>query len=114
MTLPNHKIEVKDLSKKGIIFREEVLKGGRNKKPFIFKGYKTEEDRINETIKNNRYLFNYPEKEDSKISKTIEEKEDVFNFDIPNPNSKLAPLGLDKEKLNYMMKNYNSPTKNEI
>ncbi len=105
MTLPNHKIEVKDLSKKGIIFREEVLKGGRNKKPFIFKGYKTEEDRINETIKNNRYLFNYPEKEDSKISKTIEEKEDVFNFDIPNPNSKLAPLGLDKEKLNYMMKN---------
>ena len=105
MTIPNHKIEVKDLSKKGIIFREEILKGGRNKKPFIFKGYKTEEDRINETIKNNRYLFNYPEKEDSKLSKTIEEKVDVFNFDIPNPNSKLSPLGIDAEKLNYMMKN---------
>ena len=105
MTIPNHKIEVKDLSKKGIIFREEILKGGRNKKPFIFKGYKTEEDRINETIKNNRYLFNYPEKEDSKLSKTIEEKVDVFNFDIPNQNSKLSPLGIDSEKLNYMMKN---------
>ena len=102
MTLPNHKIEVKDLSEKGIIFREELLKGGRNKKPFIFKGYKTEQDRINDTIKNNRYLYNIPDKEDSK-SKTIEEKEDVFNFDIPNP--KVNPLGIDAEKLNYMMKN---------
>ena len=94
MTLPNHKIEVKDLSEKGIIFREELLKGGRNKKPFIFKGYKTEQDRINDTIKNNRYLYNIPDKEDSK-SKTIEEKEDVFNFDIPNP--KVNPLGIDAE-----------------
>ena len=103
MTLPNHKIEVKDLSEKGIIFREELLKGGRNKKPFIFKGYKTEQDRINDTIKNNRYLYNIPDKEEISKSKTIEEKEDVFNFDIPNP--KVNPLGIDAEKLNYMMKN---------
>ena len=86
MTIPAQKIELRDLSYRELSFRDEP-KTERKKKPFIFKGYKTEEDRINETIKNNRYLFNFPEEEKGKNTKTNDAKEDIFNFDIPNPKS---------------------------
>ena len=106
MTIPAQKIELRDLSYRELSFREEP-KSERKKKPFIFKGYKTEEDRINETIKNNRYLFNFPEEEKGKNSKTIDVKEDIFNFDIPNPKSaKLnRTITLNNDELKYMLKN---------
>ena len=106
MTIPAQKIELRDLSYRELSFRDEP-KSERKKKPFIFKGYKTEEDRINETIKNNRYLFNFPEEEKGKNSKTIDVKEDIFNFDIPNPKSaKLnRTITLNNDELKYMLKN---------
>jgi hypothetical protein len=123
MTLPNHKIEVKDLSEKGIIFREELLKGGRNKKPFIFKGYKTELDRIKDTIRNNRYLYNLPEPEEKlKSNKTISQSTDklILNPQINNMTysqkyelSKSIPttkrivddINLNPDLIDYLIKN---------
>ncbi len=106
MTIPAQKIELRDLSYRELSFRDEP-KTERKKKPFIFKGYKTEEDRINETIKNNRYLFNLPEEEKGKNTKTNDVKEDIFNFDIPNPKgTKLnRTLTLNNDELKYMLKN---------
>ena len=54
MTLPEHIIKVRDLTSKALNSKEELLRSGKMKKPFIFKGYKTETDRIKYTIKNNK------------------------------------------------------------
>ena len=61
MTIPQNKITIKDGSKKIFNTRDEFLDDGDLKKPFVFKGYKTEADRIKNTIKNNRYLYNLPD-----------------------------------------------------
>ena len=45
MTLPEHTIRVRDLTSKALNSKEEILRSGKIKKPFIFKGYKTEKDR---------------------------------------------------------------------
>ena len=48
------------------------------KKPFIFKGYKTETVRIKETIKNNKYLY----KLNLIFKFSFQIKEDLFNKEI--------------------------------
>ena len=48
MTIPNHKIVVHDESDINYPFRE---KSNKNEKPFIFKGYKNEIERIKDSIK---------------------------------------------------------------
>ena len=63
MTEPEHKITVQDITDKIINTREDMLNKQELQKPFIFKGYTTELDRIKDTIKNNRYRFNLPEPE---------------------------------------------------
>ena len=57
MTNPTSKILVKDITKKINISRKELM-NEPNEKPFIFKGYKNETDRIKDKIKENRSLFN--------------------------------------------------------
>ena len=66
MTLPEHIIKVRDLTSKALNSKEELLRSGKMKKPFIFKGYKTETDRIKDAIKNNKYLYNIFENTEQK------------------------------------------------
>ena len=51
-------------------------------KPFIFKGYTTEEDRIKDAIKRNRFLFNLPDYDDetNKNEKKEEENPKINYF----------------------------------
>ena len=91
MTQPEHKISVHDDADKDYPFRE---KNFSSKKPFVFKGYRNELDRIKETLKRNKYLFNYPDSMDNIKTNTTEiKKEDSYNFDIPNPNSNTINAG---------------------
>ena len=61
MTNPDHKIIIKDISKKVNNTRNDLMKDSIIKKPFIFKGYKSEEDRIKDTVYNNKLLYNIPD-----------------------------------------------------
>ena len=81
MTIPEHQICVQDASERKYPFRNKEQK---YQKPFIFKGYKTEEDRIKETLNQNGFLYNIiqdskkkkeKEKELEKIYKEQEEKQ---------------------------------------
>ena len=54
------KIIVNDISKKIETSRSKLMSENPSlKKPLIFKGYKTEKDRIQKNIQNNRFLHNY-------------------------------------------------------
>ena len=66
MTEPKHKIVVQDITEKIKNPRQELLNDQELQKPFIFKGYTTEKERIKDTIKNNRYIYNIPEPENKK------------------------------------------------
>jgi hypothetical protein len=108
MTSPEHKITVRDLTDKALNAREEILRNGKIRKPFIFKGYTTESDRIKDTIKNNKYLYNIFESEPIKteiINK--KEEEDVFDFNIQNPTKimRRASFVMPPDKLKYILKN---------
>jgi len=108
MTSPEHQIIVRDISDKALNAREEILRNGKIKKPFIFKGYTTESDRIKDTIKKNRYLYNISESEPIKTeinNKTKEE--DVFDFNIQNPSKimRRASFVMPPDKLKYILKN---------
>ena len=77
MTEPKRKIVVQDVTEKIKNPRQELLNDQELQKPFIFKGYTTEKERIKDTIKNNRYIYNIPEPElkkkiNNNISNNIE------------------------------------------
>ena len=61
MTHPELKVVIKDISSKVTNPREDFLKNTEIRKPFIFKGYKSEEDRIKDVVYNNRLLYNLPD-----------------------------------------------------
>ena len=63
MTFPEKKVTIDDITKKVTNARDDILSEGGLKKPFYFKGYLNENERIKETIKNNRYLYNFSEEE---------------------------------------------------
>ena len=106
MTLPEHIIKVRDLTSKALNSKEELLRSGKMKKPFIFKGYKTETDRIKDTVKNNKYLYNIFENKESN-KKNNEKKEDIFNFNVQNPNKLIrkASIVMSPEQIKYVLKN---------
>ena len=106
MTLPEHTIRVRDLTSKALNSKEEILRSGKIKKPFIFKGYKTEKDRIEETIKNNNYLNNTLGSK-SQINLLSNEKKDIFNFNIQNslPLLRKASIVISPKNLKYVFKN---------
>ena len=96
MTNPSLKIEVKDLTEKALNFREELLKLEDGKKPFIFKGFKTEEDRVKDAIRNNSFLFNEP-LTDRTNTKNFE-KNEILDYNT-NPNSERTL----KNQLDYII-----------
>ena len=106
MTIPEHQIIINDNSEKKYPFRNEINK---IKTPFIFKGYKTEEERIKESIKSYKSLYGITDDQNIKnqILKTEKnEEEDIYNFDIPNQNQikKLSSI-IEEEKIKDILKN---------
>ena len=106
MTLPEHKVIIKDFSEKKYPFRNLEV---NVKKPFTFKGYKTEDERINENIKLNQFLYSMTEPnipKNNSLNNNKKEKEDEYNFDIPNPNQiqKLSVIK-ETEKIRDILKN---------
>ena len=61
MNDPKTKIEIKDYEERINNPKTELSEEKEIQKPFIFKGYTTEKDRIKDSIKRNRYLFNLPD-----------------------------------------------------
>ena len=117
MRNPDYKIVINDISSKITNPREELMKEKESNllKPFIFKGYKSEADRIKDAVYNNRLLYNlpdYPDEQSERISKekSAKNKKDIiynFNINIPqkyntiNNNGDIDAHGLinkDKEK----------------
>lgn len=95
MSNPDHQIVVKDITTKVNNPRAELMKDEVIRKPFIFKGYKSEEDRIKDAIYNNRLLYNLPDYQDFKKKNSVENKDNenevneakntVYNFNIDIP-----------------------------
>ena len=111
MTNPDHKIYIVDESENKYIFRNNEKE---YQKPFIFKGYKSEKDRIKETLKQNNFLFNISgkqekksKKEKEKIScpKSFSDSENKYNFNIPNLKLTRKRISiLEEEKLRDIIK----------
>ena len=141
MANPSNTIECKDISEKITDTRKELMNERENyKKPFIFKGYTTEADRIKDTIKRNKYLYffkdydqilkkkNYKEKFNSTDKKLISNKisqptmrfkprtdlervYDTLNSNLCNENDKDI---LDRQLLSINLINVKKKQKNQL
>jgi len=115
MTNPSSQIVITDITEKVNNCRQELMNESQMQKPFIFKGYINEQDRINDTVKYNKLLFNlpdYPEEKNKSKSKdkSIDKDKETppkINFHIKenkieNENNKTIPnnqsLSLDATK----------------
>ena len=91
MTNPSSQIVITDLSEKVDNARVEIIKENSLKKPFIFKGYTNEIDRIIDTEKNNKLLYNlpdYPEKKSATKRKLSPSPPKInFHIEVPNRNT---------------------------
>ena len=107
-------IEHKDITEKVQNTRMELMNERESKKPFIFKGYITEADRINDTIKRNKYLYfckdydqilnkkkkiNSPEKYNPKTSQNIQPKKIILIQKIRKCYLKVKKLNMKKKKI---------------
>ena len=86
MTIPEKKVTIDDITKKVTNARDDILSEGGLKKPFYFKGYLNENERIKQTIKNNRYLYNFSEEEPQIKKKKLYSKKNIENKIKPNEN----------------------------
>ena len=124
MTLPENKVVVQDVTKKIINPRQNMYNQRTKGKPFIFKGYTTEVERIKDTLKNNRYLFHLSEEFDKPKSytKNISQSTEklLYNNTVGNMTfsqkyelNKLIPStkrivdnkNLNSDVLDYLIKN---------
>ena len=113
MTNPSNQIVITDVTEKIDNCRQELMNESKMQKPFIFKGYTSELDRINDAVKNNRLLYNLPDYPDKKVAKSQSKKnlEIQPNIDFhvfedlkdneneknksPERKSRIPPLSLD-------------------
>ena len=79
MSNPSNQIVITDITEKIDNCRQELMNESKMQKPFIFKGYTSELDRINDTVKNNRLLYNLPDYPDKKLIKSQSKK----NVEVP-------------------------------
>ena len=70
MANPSNQVVITDVTEKIDNCRLELMNESKLQKPFVFKGYLSEIDRINDTVKNNRLLFNLPDYPEEKKDKT--------------------------------------------
>lgn len=89
MNSPDTKIEIKDYEERINNPKTDLLVEKDIQKPFIFKGYTTEADRIKDSVKRNRYLYNLPDY-DEILDKT--------------PNKKIINKRISTDKLNDIRK----------
>ena len=104
MANPSSQVVIKDVTEKIDNCRLELMNESKLQKPFVFKGYLSEIDRINDTVKNNRLLFNlpdYPEekKDKNKNKSSYDNLKPKIDFHI-NDNKKSLDEEKDKEKDN--------------
>ena len=88
MNDPETKVEIKNYEGRINNPKTDLSKEKEIQKPFIFKGYTTEEDRIKDAIKRNRYLFNLPDYDDEVNNSNKKEKSEVNNQSAINPFNK--------------------------
>ena len=113
MTNPSTQIVITDITEKVNNCRQELMNESMMQKPFIFKGYTNEQDRINDTIKYNKLLFNLPDYPEGKKykSKTIDKNNDKDNSNKESP-PKINFHIYEKEKENEKNKTISeSPNK---
>ena len=93
MTNPLSQIVINDITEKVTNCRQELMNERQMQKPFIFKGYITEQDRIDDTVKNHKLLFNLPDYPEPKKNKSTSSDKDnssmspIINYHI-NENEK--------------------------
>jgi hypothetical protein len=93
MTNPLSQIVINDITEKVNNCRQELMNERKMQKPFIFKGYISEQDRINDTVKNHKLLFNLPDYPEIKKNRSTSQDNDNssvsprINFHI-NENEK--------------------------
>ena len=109
MTNPESQIVINDITKNKNISPKDIVDIG-NKKPFIFKGYRNENDRIKDTINENRYLFNFPDYEEIKKIKKLKKIKSLSPIKKRN-NLTYSKFGIflknDSELKNEMKDNQN-------
>ena len=89
MNSADTKIEIKDYEERINNPKTDLLVEKEIQKPFIFKGYTTEADRIKDSVKRNRYLYNLPDY-DEILDKT--------------PNKKIINKRISSDKVNDIRK----------
>ena len=91
MNNPETKIEIKDYEGRINNPKTEMSKDKELQKPFIFKGYTTEADRIKDSIKRNRYLYNLPDYDDILNKDHLKKKVNntLLEYNITNPNDRI-------------------------
>ena len=105
MTNPRTKIIINDLSKNMNKSPKESSYEIKNKKPFIFKGYRNEIDRINKAIRDNQFLYNYS---DYKKIQSLSPRINKINSKLINNN----PLNSSFELFNKNKYSFSPLTRN--
>ena len=108
MTNPSNQIVITDVTEKIDNTRLELLNQSKLQKPFVFKGYISELDRINDTVKNNRLLFNlpdYPEENKDKNKSLTIDLSPKIDFHI-NDKKNSIDEEKDKERESYKDNEY--------
>ena len=103
MANPANQIIITDISEKNNSHHKKLLNDDKIPKPFVFKGYISEQDRINDTVKNHKILFNLPDYPDKKLIKSkSKEKESPLKInyhinEIENEKSKTLDISPQRE-----------------
>ena len=98
MANPSSQIVITDVTEKINNCRQELMNESKMQKPFIFKGYITEQDRINDTIRNNKLLFNLPDYPENNSKSKSKEKDKSFNDKPPKINFHIFENENEKNK----------------
>ena len=114
MNDPETKVEIKNYEGRINNPKTDMSKEKEIQKPFIFKGYTTEEDRIKDSIKRNRYLFNLPDYDDEVNNSNKKEKTEVNNQSAINSFNKDGHNKFKKVIKKVNMNRNNLITKAEV
>ena len=108
MTNPLSQIVINDITEKVNNCRQELMNESKMQKPFIFKGYLTEQDRINDTVKNNRLLYNLPDYPEVKKNKSTSKDKENSAKELPKINFHIYENEKSKTISNSPIKEINS------
>ena len=122
MTNPLSQIVINDITEKVNNCRQELMNEGKMQKPFIFKGYISEQDRINDTVKNHKLLFNLPDYPEIKKNKSTSKDMDItsslmtprINFHINEKNKTLLETPVKEANRSVSLDNSNIKDKSNI